>query len=185
MGTHQGLKQVRKVVIDCMNNIHPVYNIKILMIKRELAKDPNLANENWDRFLPNFKKKNVKRKKPAKVRQKKASTPFPPPQQPSKVDLQLESGEYFLTEKQRKVKKQADKMAKASEVSRAKREKRQQDYVAPLEENDKPMKKQRKSGDTNDVTTQQISKDTGKSVDELKQSFLKKKNKGKKEKKQK
>ncbi len=37
------------------------------MIKRELAKDEQLQNENWDRFLPRFKKKNVKTKK-AKVR---------------------------------------------------------------------------------------------------------------------
>jgi len=37
------------------------------MIKRELAKDPTLANENWDRFLPKFRTKNVQRKKPKKV----------------------------------------------------------------------------------------------------------------------
>ena len=46
-----------------------------------------MAEENWDRFLPEFQKKNVQRKKPHVVKEKRKYTPFPPAPLPSKVSL--------------------------------------------------------------------------------------------------
>ncbi|KAJ3295207.1 ribosomal RNA assembly protein krr1 [Rhizoclosmatium sp. JEL0117] len=138
MGPHKGLKEVRKIVLDCMKNIHPIYHIKELMIKRELAKDPKLAKESWDRFLPSFKKRNAKSApkpvlKAKKQKKAKANTPFPPPQQPRKVDLAIESGEYFLSKSQIA----AREMEKKKEVQRENKEKRrgerEKDFIAPEE----------------------------------------------------
>lgn len=156
MGSYKGIKDVRRVVEDCMKNIHPIYHIKELMIKRELAKDPKLANESWDRFLPKFKKRNIKRKKPADAAassssgaadkasesniigiatsskpQKKTYTPFPPPQQPSKLDLQLESGEYWLRPQQKAAKEKEAREKKQKEKQRERESQRNKGLVAP------------------------------------------------------
>lgn len=63
-----------------------VGNHQTLMIKRELSKDPDLRMQNWERFLPKFRHKNLtKRKEPKKKTVKKEYTPFPPSQPESKV----------------------------------------------------------------------------------------------------
>jgi ribosomal RNA assembly protein len=134
MGPYKGLKTVRRIVEDCIKNIHPIFHIKELMIKRELAKDETLKSESWDRFLPKFKKKNVQRKKPRVIRQKKEYNPFPPAQTPSKVDLQIESGEYFLNQRQKKAKKFEEKQEKQARVSEENKRKREQAFQPPAEE---------------------------------------------------
>jgi ribosomal RNA assembly protein len=132
MGPWKGLKGVRRIVEDCMNNVHPIYAIKTLMIKRELAKDPALVAENWDRFLPKFKHKNVKRKKPSaeELSKEKKYTPFPPAnhQMPSKIDKALESGEYFLTDAQKESKSKEKKQAISLERTEARKAEREAVY---------------------------------------------------------
>lgn len=156
IGSIKGLKHVRKIVIDCMNNIHPIYNIKIYMIKNELMKDERLKHEKWDRFLPQINKtvrhKKDKHKdnnienndntsttttitsKPKKL--KKEYTPFPPPQQPRKIDIQMETGEYFMSQDQKSQQKQADKDKKKAE-KRKQRVDKQNQLLTPKDNNDK------------------------------------------------
>jgi ribosomal RNA assembly protein len=147
MGPYKGLKDVRRVVTDCMANIHPIYHIKELMIKRELAKDPELRDQSWDRFLPNFKKRTLsKRKQPMKVtdKSKKTYTPFPPPREKSKVDLQIESGEYFLGQQAKERREKENRDEKMREKMEGKRLEREKDFVPPEEGGEKKKKKKRK-----------------------------------------
>ena len=137
MGSWKGLKTARRVVEDCLHNVHPIYHIKALMIKRELAADPQLASENWERFLPTFKKRNVKRKvdRGAIAKSKaKDYTPFPPPQLPSKVDLALESGEYFLSNEAKEQRKAELKASRQQAGVQASAQRRADAFVAPKEE---------------------------------------------------
>lgn len=132
MGTIHGLKNGRKIVTDCMKNIHPIYNIKMLMIKKELMENPEMKTENWDRFLPQFKKKNVQRKKKPIIT-KKADNPFPPAQTPRKVDLELESGEFFLNQQAKEAKKRAERSASNVEKKATKKQQRAQEFVPPAQ----------------------------------------------------
>ncbi|KAL4701086.1 hypothetical protein H8959_015090 [Pygathrix nigripes] len=126
--------KVRKVVLDTMKNIHPIYNIKSLMIKRELAKDSELRSQSWERFLPQFKHKNVnKRKEPKKKTVKKEYTPFPPPQPESQIDKELASGEYFLKANQKKRQKMEAIKAKQAEAISKKQEERNKAFIPPKE----------------------------------------------------
>ncbi|KAI0734970.1 hypothetical protein C8Q72DRAFT_805825 [Fomitopsis betulina] len=161
MGPYKGLKEVRRIILDCMKNIHPIYRIKELMIKRELAKDPQLANESWDRFLPKFRKHHLKTsektarkndwvKEKNEARQaaglepigpgkndapaKKVYTPFPPPQQPRKVDLQLESGEYFLKAHEKHDREERKRKERQDQIAEERRAKRAEAFVAPVED---------------------------------------------------
>jgi ribosomal RNA assembly protein len=134
MGNFKQLKIVRRIVLDCMANLHPIYHIKELMIKKELSKKPELAGESWDRFLPQFTKRNPKRvKKPKK--EEKEYNPFPPEQKPRKVDLELESGEYFMKGKDKDAKNKNKK--KEGDSSKNKNFKTDyQDQSGKVEEND-------------------------------------------------
>ncbi|CAB3367504.1 Hypothetical predicted protein [Cloeon dipterum] len=135
LGPYKGLQQVRRIVEDTMNNVHPIYNIKALMIKKELMKDPKLKNENWERFLPQIHSKNLsKRKQPKKKKTKKEYTPFPPAQPESKIDKQLASGEFFLNEAQKRAKKRKERDEKHEEANKKRQEKRQQAFVPPEEQ---------------------------------------------------
>ena len=110
-------------------------------------KDPQLANENWERFLPHFKKRTLsKRRKPLKItdKSKKVYTPFPPPREKSKVDLQIESGEFFLGKQARERVAREEREEMQRQKQREKKEERMKDFVPPREEGEDAAAKAKK-----------------------------------------
>ncbi|KAJ1515337.1 Ribosomal RNA assembly protein mis3 [Coelomomyces lativittatus] len=173
IGTPHGLKQVRRLVLDCMANIHPIYHIKRLMIQRELKKDSTLKNESWDRFLPQFhktaaKKKLKSKKKSDKAKKKEKNKPlFPPLPQPRLEDKLMESGEYFLRsdekEKLKIIKRKEHELA----LKQIKFEEKAKQFIPPSETIPSNFKKS-----TAVLTTDSV-KEEG--IEALKLKFMKKK----------
>uniref|UniRef100_F6SPC9 KRR1 small subunit processome component n=1 Tax=Equus caballus TaxID=9796 RepID=F6SPC9_HORSE len=120
---------------NTVSAIGPFNGLKeTLMIKRELAKDSELRSQSWERFLPQFKHKNVnKRKEPKKKTVKKEYTPFPPPQPESQIDKELASGEYFLKASQKKRQKMEAVKAKQAEALSKRQEERKKAFIPPKE----------------------------------------------------
>ena len=172
IGPYKGLREVFKFVTNTMNNIHPVYMIKEMMIKRELSKDPKMESENWSRFLPNFKTDRSNRKtksssagqednnnktkaKSARKQTNESKSPFVPKNHftASKIDKQLESGEYFMKQEDKKKRKMVDKEKQNRENSKAKKMKKMEDmYTAPDEGKIKKAKEKKvKEGESVDL----------------------------------
>lgn len=66
-------------------------------------------------------------------KKKKVYTPFPPPQQLSKLDLQLASGEYFLATKQKESLDRRKREDKQKAVVAQRRVEREEAFIAPPE----------------------------------------------------
>lgn len=135
IGGYKGLKEVRRIVVDCLKNIHPIYHIKELMIKRELMKDEKLKFESWDRFLPHFRKMNQPKKPNIKktIKDKKPYSPFPPAPTPRQEDIQMETGEYFLREDQKKAMKLKEKKERQKQQRIEKDAERAKAFIPPEE----------------------------------------------------
>ena len=176
MGNFKQLKIVRRIILDCMKNIHPIYHIKELMIKRELMKKPEMANENWDRFLPNYQKHNVKKKKVKK--EKKEYNPFPNEQQPRKIDLLLQSGDYFFDEKNKSKKESNKKIKKKIENKEIEDEKMKKIEQNQKERNEKKeVKKSRFIAPKEEINTSNKNNNDDVDVEQIKNKFLGKKKK--------
>jgi len=172
MGSFRGLKTARKIIEDAMKNTHPIYHIKELMIKRELEKDPDLAAQSWDRFLPKFKKKNVQTKKPKKIGKKDRAV-FPPAPTMSKIDMQIESGEYFLSKEAKERRVAYEKLQKQKTTSLANQKRREDAFVAPKEETKTASKEKSaasKNENLDDLTASLKAKSKAKKEDEKRAS---------------
>ncbi|CBZ28981.1 conserved hypothetical protein [Leishmania mexicana MHOM/GT/2001/U1103] len=128
MGPVKGTQMVRSIVEDCMNNIHPIYGLKQLLIKRELAKREDMKHEDWSRFIPVYKKTQPNKEKQKAVRKMKKErmkeskrkqagkekTIFPPAPPRRLEDIAMESGQAFLAPRQRRHKDELELQSAAS-----------------------------------------------------------------------
>ncbi|KAI2635934.1 ribosomal RNA assembly protein KRR1 [Xylaria nigripes] len=145
LGPNAATLKALQLLTNTYIQVDPIYQIKELMVKRELAKDPLLKHESWDRFLPNYKKRSLsKRLKPHKVSEKKPYTPFPPAAEPSKVDLQLEAGEYHISRDAKKRIAQEERMEQQKINKEERKREREKDFVAPDEPADGERKKKKR-----------------------------------------
>ncbi|KAM0685199.1 ribosomal RNA assembly protein krr1 [Conglomerata obtusa] len=57
IGEFKRVREAIEIVSGCYKNLHPVYMIKKLMVRRELEKDKEMVDVDWKRYLPDVKSK--------------------------------------------------------------------------------------------------------------------------------
>ncbi|KAG1794049.1 uncharacterized protein BJ212DRAFT_1413722 [Suillus subaureus] len=130
---------VPRIVLDCMKNIHSIYRIKehLKTSEKTMKKNGKVAAKEEARKASGLDASSFdKKEKPAK----KVYTPFPPPQQPRK----LESGEYFLKPHEREAWEVQQRKQKQAEAALKRRAERAEVCVAPTEEAAPTVEEKRK-----------------------------------------
>ncbi|MES1904256.1 MAG: ribosomal RNA assembly protein krr1 [Paramarteilia canceri] len=161
IGPERGVKNAVKIVEDVMKNVHPVFSIKELMDKKKLQKNPQDAITTINDAVSNSRKKANKESRDRKREIKKAmkakalkvkekleqrendDDDLPELPKKSKIDLQIESGEYFMNEKDKKtnyLKKKKDRQRK--KISEKKEEIIEEDSIPDI--SNQPKKKTKK-----------------------------------------
>ena len=143
-------------------------------------KQPELAAESWDRFLPQFTKRNPKKVKQPK-REEKEYNPFPPEQKQRKIDMELESGDYFMKGQDKKEKKKMEEKRKNKAAKAALLESKME--TADVNENKKELnnfaeKKKNKKQNLVPPEEKEIKSQENRfepTIEELKNKFLNKK----------
>ncbi|CAD25238.1 similarity to HYPOTHETICAL PROTEIN YCF9_yeast [Encephalitozoon cuniculi GB-M1] len=129
IGGFRGVEEAKKIVVDCMNNIHPMYQIKRLVEKRKMESDETKENEDWSRFLPQVKKSSKKSKKKKVVGRPTGNMPEDAAKR--KEDIEMETGEYFVRDES------SSKEKEEAEERRIRRKERKmkdmEKYLAPDE----------------------------------------------------
>lgn len=114
VGNYKGINDAKHIIISCFENIHPVFEIKKLMIKKNLEKDG--VEGDWERFMPKIQKTHSKRSVKGRV-----AGGMPEEIRERKEDLQMKTGEYFTN--QSNTSSKDERKAKREQIRKSKQEK--------------------------------------------------------------
>lgn len=92
VGDYRGVNDAKNIVIKCFENIHPVFQLKELIIKKKLQTDK--IEGDWERFLPKIKKTHSSNKTKSRL-----SGGMPEEIRERNEDREMETGEYFMKKK--------------------------------------------------------------------------------------
>lgn len=110
------------------------------MVLKELENNPEMKGKDLSNLLPKVSKSSTSVSKPKdkkkvakKPKKDKSLSSFVDKIMPqkSKLDMQIESGEYFLEEKDKKKRKFGEKRLKQSEKSAANKAEKEKRFIAP------------------------------------------------------